>query len=321
MDEVTWLEVVHRREGVVERRRLDGHAFVVGRGYAADVIVDDPQVCATHLRVARDDAGVLLAEDLDSVNGTWDAQRRRIGRAVLHSGATLRIGQTELRFIGPDTPVPSTERAGARGWRRLLEPRFAPALALVAGAAAALEDYLGGFTRLTGAKATGVLLGFVLLLLGYAGAWAFVSRVTVRAFNFRRHLTIASLATVGTLALSGVTGYLAFGLPDRAPLELAVAGLWSGVLGLVLSAHLASASRLTRPRRLKVLGALAAVAVVFAVVGALNDEFSATPRFDATIKPVGTGLVPMTSVDEFVAEGTGLAKAVDKLAAEPRAGR
>jgi hypothetical protein len=315
MEEVTWLEVVHRRDGVVERRRIDGRPVLVGRGYAADLIVDDPQVCAAHLRIIRDEAGALAAEDLGSVNGTWVEGRDRVLRAVLRSGSALRIGQTELRFYGPAAAVAATEPAPVAGWTQLQAPRIVYPLVVAATLAATFNEYADDIGRVTTSALAGHGLGIGIVLIAYAGVWAFVSRVVARRFNFGAHLALAALASLALFGLGGLTSYVEFVLPDHTVLDLASGALWLAACAIIFGAHLAWASTLSRRRRLAVVGVLSGVVLAFIGIAALGDEdFAALPRFSAAIKPIGIEAAPTSSVESFVAEGEELRMEVDKLA-------
>src|SRR3954454_10389682 len=94
-----WVEILSRHRDVTARFRSNGPELRIGRGYDNDVIVDDPYVAARHLRVFRDEAGQLVAEDSGSVNGTFvDGGRSRLARIIVDGSKTLRIGQTWLRI-------------------------------------------------------------------------------------------------------------------------------------------------------------------------------------------------------------------------------
>ncbi|HEV2148502.1 MAG TPA: FHA domain-containing protein, partial [Longimicrobiaceae bacterium] len=62
------LEVVGER-GERTRLRLGSLPLTVGRGPGNDLILDDPYVDGRHARIGPDEAGVLVVEDLGSVNG------------------------------------------------------------------------------------------------------------------------------------------------------------------------------------------------------------------------------------------------------------
>ena len=50
--------------------------------HGGDLVVDDPQVCSAHLRVAAGSDDTVIAEDLDSVNGLWTASGERVRRSA-----------------------------------------------------------------------------------------------------------------------------------------------------------------------------------------------------------------------------------------------
>jgi transcriptional regulator with PAS, ATPase and Fis domain len=72
----------------------------IGAGSSNDVIIEDPHASRFHAELRKTDEGWLL-RDLGSLNGT------RVGDVVvkeglLHSGATITIGETKIRFLADD---------------------------------------------------------------------------------------------------------------------------------------------------------------------------------------------------------------------------
>ena len=94
------------------RFRIAGPEARIGRGYDNDVIVDDPYVAAQHLRVFRDEAGQLIAEDMGSVNGTFlDGGKSRQARIVVD-------GSSRSGSVRPIcASARSTMRSSANAWR------------------------------------------------------------------------------------------------------------------------------------------------------------------------------------------------------------
>jgi hypothetical protein len=82
------------REGEVVP--LLGDAFTVGRSPQNDLFLDDVTVSRHHARVVVDADG-FLAEDMNSLNGTY-VNRRRIERHQLADGDELQIGKFKLEF-------------------------------------------------------------------------------------------------------------------------------------------------------------------------------------------------------------------------------
>lgn len=67
-----------------------GASLVLGRNTPADMVVRDPSLSRTHLRVSWEDDGVYV-QDLDSRNGTW-LGGERIQRSRLYQGARVVAG-------------------------------------------------------------------------------------------------------------------------------------------------------------------------------------------------------------------------------------
>ena len=104
LTQMIWVEILSRHRDVAARFRIADQEVRIGRGYDNDVIVDDPYVAARHLRVFRDEAGQLVAEDLGSANGTFlYPDKRRQPRIVIDGDRPIRIGHTDLR-IRDDRP-------------------------------------------------------------------------------------------------------------------------------------------------------------------------------------------------------------------------
>src|SRR5687767_5337518 len=98
------LEVVHPG-GARSWHRLGDAPVTVGRGLANDVILDDPYVDGRHARIAIDESGTPLIEDLGSVNGLIADYSKVSGRVPVRPGAEIRVGRTMLRFRDSDEPV------------------------------------------------------------------------------------------------------------------------------------------------------------------------------------------------------------------------
>jgi hypothetical protein len=75
--------------------------FVVGRGNDADLRIDDPGVSRKHIEIRVEEAQELGGEprisvhDLGSTNGV-SVNGKRVERATLADGATIRIGNTTM---------------------------------------------------------------------------------------------------------------------------------------------------------------------------------------------------------------------------------
>lgn len=319
MEGVTWVEVLDAHGAVATRVRLERLPFVIGRGYGGDLVVDDPQICAAHLRVVTEADGGIFAEDLASVNGLWTASGDRVQRMRLRSGDTLRAGRTVLRFVGPDHPVPPAQPAmpARRTPARLAGARVAAVLAAAAIAVVTLQGYLASYERTDAGTQIGEVAGYALLIAGYAGVWSFIGRATVHRFSFGAHVAIAAAGVLAFGGLSVVSEYLAFILPDSDAIE-ALVGV--GMLALALALlywHLEFATAFPGRARMAIGAAVVGGIVLLMMAGEWEEEFSPYPEFSAVVKPAGVGIVRRTSAADFVAGIDALAAEVDSLAATP----
>lgn len=82
-----------------------GSVLVVGRAPDCGLRLSDPGVSRRHCRLIADASGVRL-EDADSRYGTL-VNHRAVVAQLLHSGDTIEIGDTELRFEN-ESPVAET---------------------------------------------------------------------------------------------------------------------------------------------------------------------------------------------------------------------
>jgi|GEM_PF-1109711 len=81
---------------------LDGKQHTLGRSSGASIRLSAPGISRLHCRIDRDDRGYRV-EDLESTN------RTRINEQVISSHELadqdrIRLGQTVLKFVGPDNP-------------------------------------------------------------------------------------------------------------------------------------------------------------------------------------------------------------------------
>lgn len=107
------IDVVSGGKKVLQRHHVKGEKLSVGRGFNNDVILNDPYVCANHLSLAVNEEGYWQAKDLDSINGCFDSDSKKVAQKVVHSGDVIEIGKTRLRFIYPNHPVAPTIELGA----------------------------------------------------------------------------------------------------------------------------------------------------------------------------------------------------------------
>jgi hypothetical protein len=312
-----YIEILDGKGGVVERLPVESFPIRVGRSYGNDVILDDPYVCPTHVAIAPDEQGRLIAHDLDSVNGLRASAREQpVASLEILSGSQFRIGHTQLRYRSVDHSLAPTlvDRDSRRLWLN------SPYTAVIVGTAVflllCLDAYLTIVERATFAAIVSEPLSTFAMLLLWSGLWALASRVIVSRFHFPQHATIACGAILGFFLLSFSAEWLEFLFPFLPALW--IAGLFGSglIMGALVYGHLKFASTMRRYSRL--WAALSASAVVVGI-SAISDyagrsKFSNAMEFTGILKPLDAVWLPSISIDEFISRSQKLRLELDALA-------
>ena len=300
-----------------ERHRLATSPVTIGRGYACDVVVDDPYVAVEHLRLEWTDDGWRVL-DLASENGTYHATGRRITAERLDAETLLRIGRTRLRLRTAEYAAPPAlrDRGEAPRLGLWLDRPIVAVLALAAAVALeAFDAHQRTFTTSAlSAAGLGALLG-LLVTAGWAGLWALLTRLLSHRTRWPAHVAIASLAVVGSSAADWLVEYYAFALSARVSAYV----LWYAVLAAVgavaLYVHcgLASSRSGWRPAAVAGLVTAAAVAVTGSATYLLTtfDEDVSELRFAGELKPLPLSFTRQESLERFLADADALRERVD----------
>jgi pSer/pThr/pTyr-binding forkhead associated (FHA) protein len=311
-----WIEILSRQRDVAARFRIAGAEAHIGRGYHNDVIIDDPYVAASHLRVFRDEAGQLAAEDMGSVNGTYlDGSRSRSARIVINGKDTIRIGQTSIRVRDVSHEV---ERERVSPPDRHVLPIV---LAVVFGAALLGFYALKVWLTQTGEPRASNYVTPILTILGtilvWAGIWALVSRIFSGRSRFLHNLFIALVCAAALLLYVELAKVAAFAwtLPSIGAYEYVA--IWS-IIAAACFFHL----RAIGHTRLWLKGTIVAMllAAMIAVLALQQSEaFSDSGRRQATrqLMPPSLRAVPLRDENAFFVDIARLKAKLDGDRAKP----
>jgi hypothetical protein len=248
METLVVVEILGRSGEVLRRDHLCSLPATIGRGFDANIQLDDPHVAAHHLRL---DAGVddeLVLTDLETHNG-FEVPARSSPRVeestVINVGETIRLGHTQIRIWRPDSEVsaevPIRTTTNARNWVSSLT-WMVLALVLVG---------LPSWIDLTGPHRDSVI-SFALMistvgLLLWSGLWWLSSRSTLLASSYLSHLAIAastlSIAFLGYMATNTATFSFDLYYPGLSHASVIVVGV---LLALGVYRHLRLVSRKSR---------------------------------------------------------------------------
>ncbi|HET7731728.1 MAG TPA: FHA domain-containing protein [Usitatibacter sp.] len=308
MAAVMWIEVLSREGHVASRERIDADEARVGRAFDNDLVVDDPHVAPHHLRIFRGEDGVLVAEDLGTVNGLYPEHGAgRAPRIALGAAPGLRIGRTILRVhdaahaVAPERPL-TPPRAHAR-WALLL------ALALFA--LILLLNWLDLTTRPTANAVLLPLLALATALVAWSGFWALLSRVFFGQAQFAVQLRIALTAAIAVVLWDQVAETLSFSLAWRDIVEYQGLGAWA-LLAATCYAHLRSIG----PRHMR---AASGLIVALVATGAALQYFGKSETRNlfgqratlGDLRPPAFRVLPAVGADEFFRRAEDTRRRVD----------
>lgn len=319
------LEVLEEGGAVVRARvRLDALPVSVGRALDNDLVLDDPYVDARHARITRDADGVVVVEDLGSLNGLVLAGPGRQVSAPARPGVELRLGRTTIRFRDSAESVPAAlpDRATARttgaGWFATTRARAAVVVGATCGVG--LYGWLASYERSGG---TDALAGAVALLMFgalWAGVWAVAGRIVVHRFDFLGHFAVLAAVAAAAMAASTLSAWAIFLWPANPLASSLGVALSLSLLAVLVVGHLGLATTLPRARRWRAGVVTSAVVGLVILAFALvdDDTFTDVPTFHGVLKPLPAALVPALTPGEFSVVVEELREEVDRMAAKNR---
>jgi hypothetical protein len=323
MERVIFLEILDRRGRVRARVRLRDLPSSIGRAYTNDVILEDPFVSPVHCSIREGAAGDVVVEDLDSLNGLRAASgRHAVASLVLSSGDRFRVGETVLRFVEADHPVPPAEPMpqDEGGVLHALRDRRLSGAAIALGTfVLTLNAYLGIYYDLSWVNVVSPgVFGLGALAL-WAGIWAFANRLLTHRFDFIRHLACACLASVAIVLGTAGAEYVDFLSSSPGAGKTLLLAAQAGPTLALLLAHLAILS--VSERRWRRLWALGGTALLLGLTALFSYEsaegaVSEVP-VQIPIKAFGAGVIPATSTTEFLEDARWVKDRVDEKAREP----
>jgi len=315
MDAVIWVEILSRHREVASRHRCAGAEIRIGRGYDNDVIVDDPYVAVQHLRLFRDDAGRIVAEDIGSANGLFiDRDQRRYERVALDGDRVIRIGGVQLRVRERGYAVPREHVQ--RPQRRLWPVALALAVAILG--IDALGLWLSETGEVKASRYVMPLLSIAGLALVWTAVWTVLSRVFAGGAAFERNLITALAGFFAYSLYDEFAQFAAFGLSWRLPISYEYVAMWA-LLAIVCYRHL----RTLGPRGRYSAAAMLAVAVLGIATQSLTQSEARAdfgqPSYLRRLMPPSLRLVPPKSADAFFSEIEGLKSQLDRDREQPPA--
>ncbi len=320
MEPLAYVEILSAGGDVLSRHALYRWPACIGRGYGADVMVDDAHLAPAHVRIEPGDDGRYTVRDLGSVNGiALAADGVRVTETRIGPDDVLVAGQTQLRVrplsyaVRAELPLHLHTAQEARTSARELG-LFAVLAALVIGAVV-WNAHLVTLHQDDGPALVFAALTSLVVIALWVSAWALLSRIVRGHGKFAAHGVIACGAMLVMLVVDVVFDYLRFGL-DTGWLDYV--GLMAGALifAYAFYRHLCLASRATA-RALGVSALLVSI-VLYAGTLVLEQVRDSTnhgrQRYSETVKAPVFLLAKGWPVAAMLADADRLKRKVDEAA-------
>lgn len=277
----------------------------IGRGLDNDVILNDPYISPHHLQIAYDGESCIV-NDYNSTNGFTLNSRPYPGRsALVNSGDTLRIGQTDIRvykpghLVAPAMPLPKDSPIFT--W--VAHPLNVWACFLLALAVTVCWAWLEIWADEEGLALAGAAAGTIAVIILWSAIWSVGGRLTHHKAHFKSHAALICLYMIaGTIAWY-IETYIDFLTNENGFSQVATYSINFILLGFLLYGSFTLATRMPRKRRLISAGffsfGVMAGIYIFTLVSA--KTFNQQPIYPATLEPYLSQLAPVQTVDGFMA--------------------
>ncbi|MBH1978352.1 MAG: FHA domain-containing protein [Comamonadaceae bacterium] len=308
------LEAFDRHSALLARTPITRWPVTVGRGLDCDLVLDDPFVAPTHLRIDRpvDAPRTVHVEVLETRNGAG-LQGKHYGKGEgfdWPDGTPLDIGRTRITLRLADTAIADEQALPQFPWRRVAITAVLLALvaAVVLGSSWLEANDASKFLK----SLPGLLLGMLLVLGIWSGVWAVANKVFDGHLQFWRHVRIACAAYLVAEAVQLATSLAAFAFSWEALSHFAYL-LMVLVLAGGLYAHLAA----VLPRRRAGLAWTVAAVVALGIPAWLGTQWLDRMRLSNTLYmsslfPPSLRMAPAVPVPQFLQKARSLRGKLDR---------
>ena len=308
------IEAFDRHGALLARAPITRWPVTVGRGLDCDLVLDDPFVAPTHLRIDRaaDAPRVVQVEVLETRNGAR-LQRKHHGKGERFDwpdGTPIDLGRTHIALRLADTAIAEEQALPKFPWRTT--GTTAGLIALVV-AAALTTSWLEARDASQYVKSLpGSLLTLLAMVGVWSGMWAVANKVFGGQLQFWRHVRIACAAALAIDVVHLVAHFAAFAFSLESFSRFANV-LMMLVMAGALYAHLAA----MLPRRRVGLAWTVAAIVALGVpswLGAqwLNNLRLSKSLYMSSLFPPSLRVAPAVPVEQFLQETESLRSRLDR---------
>ncbi len=322
MEEVIVLEVLEKSGKVRERMRLSSFPVTIGRAYDNDIILDDEYVSPRHLSVEWDEQGALRVVDLNSENGLYQMPSlKRVDALPIATDNQLLVGSTQIRIRRTDfvvTPTALANRRRKSAQNMLASGRLFMPILLAAAALLLMEKYFLTFHKIKYQELILETLSPLLVLMIWAGIWAFIGRILGHRAAYFAHANMVLLALLLVYGLDWFTDYYSFAFSSAASAKWIEASALALIGGVLLYGHLHLATQL-RPRKVAIVSTLVVGGLLGIIVSSSHVKdarFNSNLSYPTVLRPPSSIAGQPLSPEQFFSRAQALKQQLDKARQE-----
>lgn len=306
------LEVFDRSGATVARLPVGHWPVTVGRALSADLVLDDGHIAAEHLRIDAPQAGHIVVDVLDTINGVRHGKlwHPRGAQFDWNGDDELSLGRLRLRLRLPDMPIAAEQALPQSPWKII---GVTVALLLAVFGLNLVQAWFEATDTSKFAQTAIGLPSMVLAALGvWAGMWALATKLFTGHPQFWRHVRIA--ATFSLIEpLVSVSGYLLafmFSLESLARFNFLLSG---PVLATGVFMHLVVISPQRRRALMAIMTAITILGIV-ATVGSnwLQNKRATNQLYMAALFPPSWRVASTVPVAQFMHEANSIRSRLDE---------
>lgn len=310
------IEVLSKNNKTVSHHFYDKSSLTIGRGYKSDFRIDDPYVCANHIRVERNlDHNTIEFTDQTSLNGTSVNGQSMRSSALTHADI-LVVGRTKLRIFDADLSVaPTSILSGLEASLEWLNQLTVCLLLAVLFALITITDsYLDEIQDITLVKLFANNFWEIAAFCLWPPIIALLAKLVKKEVRIIGIFSVMWLFLI-LIQITGLSmGVLYFNFDAAIWLEWIDTILFSCIFFAFIWFTLFLAFHQSVRKR-NILSTIATGIVLVPIIGLpqLNDSFKARPDYDSSVYPPIYIMTTPISTQQFLQDSNGL---FDKLNSE-----
>ena len=319
------IEEINRGHKLIGRQRFSQATINIGRGYQSDVILSDPHVCSDHLTIEFDGEHWLI-KDNNSVNGSFLGEGKKLAHGhKLSSGDIITLGKSQIRVVFPHHPV--TETVTLSPFEDLINLAKHPAALMINICLFAMITgwmiYLSNPREVNFTQLLVPTVGTTLMLAIWPALVALVSHLTKHDARVFTQVGICFAFFNLSLLSDFIESIVKFNTSSHVPFAALVTVLPIAISFCLFWLNCYVGFHMSKKKRVVVAATLTTLLFggSFLIQMSKQPEFTAKPRFDATLMTPNFLFTAPNSVDAFIEDSSKLFEKADSEAKEANTGK